>query len=122
MDPIVATLRQRRLSLNLSQADVARRLDVTANSISKLEANKCSPTLHTLRQWAGALGFDLFMAAQLQPRQHRPCGTIAAARRHHARGEQLDPHCRAAQRKYDREHKAARRARKWHTVDVEVVA
>lgn len=38
-------------------------------------------------------------------RPHAPCGTPAAARRHHRRGEPLDPDCRDAFRRYHREYR-----------------
>lgn len=42
--------------------------------------------------------------------EHRPCGTPAAARRHHARDEPLDPLCDVAVKERDRVRKRASRA------------
>lgn len=39
----------------------------------------------------------------------RPCGTHAAYWRHKARGEQIDPRCRHAERAYQRDRKRERR-------------
>lgn len=41
------------------------------------------------------------------PWDHKPCGTIAAARRHYRRGEPLDAACRAASNRNRRERSAA---------------
>ena len=45
-----------------------------------------------------------------QPRQLRPCGTTAAARRHRAHGEEVCPPCLEAERRDDRIRKRLRRA------------
>jgi ribosomal protein S21 len=39
----------------------------------------------------------------------KPCGTLAAARRHRARGEPVDDACVEAERTYDRERRRAER-------------
>lgn len=54
--------------------------------------------------------------------EHRPCGTPAAARRHHERGEALDPLCDIAGKEHDRIRKrtsrtAADTQARPHTVD-----
>ena len=42
--------------------------------------------------------------------QLQPCGSIAAARRHQRRGEELDPLCEQAAKEWDRVRQAKRRA------------
>jgi transcriptional regulator with XRE-family HTH domain len=112
-DPLVAALKARRIQLGLTQATLASRLNVIRATVSWLESGRNSPTLATLRRWAQALGWDLYTAPKLDPRgrrgvpAHRPCGSLASARRHYHRGEPLDDACRAAQRHYDRDRKRA---------------
>ena len=56
-------LRSRRRSLKLSQADVARRLDVSTTYVQNVEAGRCNITVGQLARICEALGafpqFDL---------------------------------------------------------------
>lgn len=49
-------------------------------------------------------------SARAKPRELKPCGTPAAARRHQYHGEDLDDACRDAERTRDRDRKRAERS------------
>lgn len=57
-------LRDRRLALGLTQADVARRAEVTVNYVGRLEAAGAAPGIDLLARLASALGTT---AADLLP-------------------------------------------------------
>lgn len=54
---------------------------------------------------------DEATAPTKEPRELSPCGTVAAAQRHHIRGERLCAACLAARRTYDRRRRREARAR-----------
>lgn len=107
---VAKALRQRRIELGLTQRDVGLMLRVAPTAINDHEAGRKSPILWTLVRWADALGMQVQVVAKPVGRQLRPCGTVAAAKRHRDRGEPRCDSCTAAIRKHDRERKAAKRA------------
>lgn len=115
--PVIAELEAARTGQGMSQSELARRSGISRWTIMDLLATG-KGQLYTLFALADVLGVNLHIAPKPGPRQAKrdlqPCGTQTAARRHYARGEELDPLCRAAQRDYDRDRKravaAARRA------------
>ncbi len=56
LDPLLVSLRTRRLELGISQAALAVTLATRQEAISEWERGYYSPTLRTLRKWADALG------------------------------------------------------------------
>ena len=67
-DPIVQQLRAARVVRELSQSEVAAMAGKFAHpQFSFLERGLRSPTLETLRAWAGALGFDIALVPKGQP-------------------------------------------------------
>lgn len=48
-------VRRRRLELELTQHDVAKRLDVSQPAYAAIEAGRCSPSLDTVQRVAEAL-------------------------------------------------------------------
>ena len=63
---IADMLRDRRLALSLKQAEVAARMGVCANSLSRWERHQHGPTLFMLTCWANALGVEV----ELNPNGH----------------------------------------------------
>ena len=53
------TLAQRRVELNLSQVQLAKRAGLTQEDISRLERGKGNPTLSTIKKLMGALQLKL---------------------------------------------------------------
>lgn len=79
-DPIVDALRERRIELGLTQADVAKRRGFAwyTAQVSRAETGQASPTLVTLRSWANALNCDLVLVRRDVP---APPEVIAERRR-----------------------------------------
>lgn len=75
LDPVLYSLRMRRLELGISQAALAVQLCVTQAAISEWERGFYSPTLRTMRRWSDALDMTI-VAAQL-PFSARDAGEIA---------------------------------------------
>lgn len=60
MDDVISpTLIEARRAANLTQEQVAERMGVQKHTISRLENNKNSPTVATLKRYAEALGCQL---------------------------------------------------------------
>lgn len=59
--PIFREIRKRRVSLKLTQAEVARRAGITQTYLSKLEQGKIEPRIHTLEDVARALSFEIML-------------------------------------------------------------
>jgi transcriptional regulator with XRE-family HTH domain len=60
MDDVISpTLTEARKAANLTQEQVAERMGVQKHTVSKLENNKNSPTVATLKRYAEALGCSL---------------------------------------------------------------
>ncbi|MBF0186282.1 MAG: helix-turn-helix transcriptional regulator [Magnetococcales bacterium] len=60
MDDVISpNLIEVRKAANLTQEQVAERMGVQKHTISKLENNKYSPTIATLKRYAAALGCKL---------------------------------------------------------------
>ncbi|MEO5349782.1 MAG: helix-turn-helix domain-containing protein [Magnetococcus sp. YQC-3] len=60
MDDVISpTLAELRKAANLTQEQVAERMGVQKHTVSKLENNKNSPTIATLKRYAEALGCTL---------------------------------------------------------------
>ncbi len=113
MADLIGALRARRLELGLTQAQLAARLNVTKGAVARWERSGTagnSPTLDTLRRWAGALGLQIYAIPKIDGAQFRPHGTMAAARRHYYHHESLCEPCRDAERQRDRLRKHAQRA------------
>src|SRR5258708_2837988 len=71
IDPLIAQLIARRVELGLSRADLGRRLGVGGNAIYNLESGRTSPLLYTLRRWAQALDWVVYVAPALHVRGRR---------------------------------------------------
>lgn len=61
VSPIFTGIRERRLALKLTQAEVARRAGITQTYLSKLEQGKIEPRLHTLEDLARAISFEIML-------------------------------------------------------------
>lgn len=63
-DPILDALRAERERRGWSQTDLAQRIGrLTYNTAYQWESGINEPTLSSLREWAGALGFDVTLTA-----------------------------------------------------------
>lgn len=60
----VASLRQRRLDLGLSQREVARLAGFAPSAVHEYENGSHEPTLFSLVAWADALGCDVAVTAR----------------------------------------------------------
>lgn len=107
---VAKALRARRLELGLTQSQVAQMLNIQKSAVNDHEAGRKSPILWTLNRWASVLGMQVQVVVSPTGRQLRPCGTVAAAKRHRYRGEAPCPPCSAAERERDRDRKRAQRA------------
>ncbi|CAN7606217.1 helix-turn-helix domain-containing protein [Phyllobacterium sp. LjRoot231] len=56
---IIELLIRARTQANLSQAEVAKRMDTTQSAIARLEGGGVSPSIATLRRYAEATGSKL---------------------------------------------------------------
>lgn len=68
MDPQVGlarAIRKVRADANLSQRDLAQRVDLDPSQMSRLEHGDANPTYRTVRRIAAALGVTLAELAQL---------------------------------------------------------
>jgi transcriptional regulator with XRE-family HTH domain len=73
-------IRRARAEVALSQAELARRLDVSPSYISNLEAGRVNVTVGQLANIAGALGVAMDVHLRAVPRQRvRLRGRTAAA-------------------------------------------
>ena len=52
------SIRTHRLSLSLTQAELAERIDISTNAVAKLENDLMTPSLQTLVNAANVLGID----------------------------------------------------------------
>jgi transcriptional regulator with XRE-family HTH domain len=74
-------IRRARADAGLSQAELARRLDISPSYISNLEAGRVNVTVGQLANIAGALGVAMDVHLRAVPRQRvRLRGRAAAAR------------------------------------------
>lgn len=64
---VAQAVRDIRTSRNLSQRQLAGRMDVPRTYISKIENGKAVPTLHSLERIAGALGVDICLLLRDAP-------------------------------------------------------
>jgi DNA-binding XRE family transcriptional regulator len=64
VDPLMAALREKREQLGLSQADVARRLNVPPTRVRSHEAGWQQPDVTHLRAYADCYGVDLGITAR----------------------------------------------------------
>lgn len=52
------TVRSRRMSMNLSQEQLAEKIDKSPSFIGQLERGECSPKIETLQKLISCLGID----------------------------------------------------------------
>ena len=64
---IATQLVELRVTLGMSQRDVARRAGVTPDALSKWERSHYAPTDANLAKWASALGMRLRVSRTLEP-------------------------------------------------------
>ncbi len=57
-DNLANTIRKRRLKMNLSQEELAERIDKTPSFIGQLERGECMPKIETLQLLIHELGID----------------------------------------------------------------
>ncbi len=106
---LVGQLESVRREAGISRSGLARRARIDRGAVyDVLDTGRGQ--MHTVMAIARALGLRLYAVTPPSSAQLRPCGTLSAARRHYARGEKLDPLCRAVQREYDRDRKRSGRA------------
>src|SRR5260370_16249723 len=65
-------VRERRLALGLSQAELARRAGMTQPALSRLEAGGVVPTIPLLERISAALDADLIVQLVPPPACHHP--------------------------------------------------
>lgn len=75
----ISELIDARERMQISQSELARRMNVKPNVVNRLESAQHSPLLDTVIEYAGALGLDVNL--KLTKRASRPRRRIAAARR-----------------------------------------
>lgn len=61
-DPFIVALRSRRVSLGMSQRDVAELAGFNQGSLSEWESGATAPLLASLRRWAEVLDCDMTLA------------------------------------------------------------
>ena len=71
---IAQAVADRRLSLNLSQAELAELCGTTQSAIARVEAGGRPPRIDTLQRIANAL--DCTLRIELEPRSHQPRSTF----------------------------------------------
>lgn len=76
-----------RERLKVSQSELARRMDVPANVVSRLESAQHSPRLDTLVDYANALGYEFNVSL----RKRAPVGAETRGRRRTAEGHASRP-------------------------------
>jgi transcriptional regulator with XRE-family HTH domain len=61
-----------RVSLGLTQTDVAARMETSQSAIARLEAGGLNPRVETLQRYARAVGAELQFGLVPQPEPHPP--------------------------------------------------
>ncbi len=69
---LVVELRWRRQHLHLRQKDLAARIGVHRNQLSKWEKREANPTLTNFLTWAQELGFAVSLRQASTPSEPRP--------------------------------------------------
>ena len=75
----ISELIDARERMQISQSELARRMNVKPNVVNRLESAQHSPLLDTVIEYAGALGLDVNL--KLTKRVSRPRSRVAPARR-----------------------------------------
>jgi transcriptional regulator with XRE-family HTH domain len=65
LDPVRQSLASRRVSLKLTQADVAKRMGTTQSAISDLESGRAEPAVDTLKRYAEAVGLRMRIVLEI---------------------------------------------------------
>ena len=61
VDPLIVTLRRRRVDLGLRQGDLAEAMSYSREAVSTWESGTRAPTLASLRCWADTLDLDVVL-------------------------------------------------------------
>lgn len=64
---LIRVLKARREERGLSQRELGNACGLDQTHISRLEQRTTLPTMPTLRQWAGGLGFDVHVQLAARP-------------------------------------------------------
>ena len=76
----ISALIDAREAENISQSELARRMNVRPNVVSRLESAQHSPLLDTLSQYAAALGYEFRLSLVKQPKRRQSRARASAAR------------------------------------------
>lgn len=111
MDDILARIEQLRRRRGLSMNELSRLAQIGSSCYSQIH-RRGTCTLYALRKLADVLGMEITLTQKPGPARVvplKPCGTVSAARRHQARGEEMCLPCKAVYRTAEAERKRRER-------------